>query len=140
MVFYSFVVCLLELPLNLEKLTDCYTVSCTMQKYRAVPQNFMKLAICFLNVLCAVYFLYKYRQVKFKILKNRAVKVTMLLELLLVGLPLFSSQAFNLIFGVSPVTLIGQFTIALGSINELICSIYYFRIFLMNSTWIQPVK
>uniref|UniRef100_A0A915D4P6 Uncharacterized protein n=1 Tax=Ditylenchus dipsaci TaxID=166011 RepID=A0A915D4P6_9BILA len=80
-----------ELPLQLDKVANCLTASCVMIKYRGIPQRFVRLGLLSLNMIFATYFLYKSRQSKF-LLKDRVVKVTLLLEIAFISVPSIGSQ------------------------------------------------
>ncbi|KAI1706010.1 serpentine type 7TM GPCR chemoreceptor srbc domain-containing protein [Ditylenchus destructor] len=126
----------LELPLDMVKVQYCQSLFCTLLKYHGAFQQYMKIGIGLMNFLCTVYFLYAMEALK-RILgkdpitaKNRIVMITTASELLFNIAPIIFAQVFITVTGDSAGNIIGQYATLLFTLDAVICSIFYTKIYL----------
>ncbi|KAI1717183.1 hypothetical protein DdX_06916 [Ditylenchus destructor] len=100
---------LMELPLDLKRVSSCELFACLMIKSRSLPQFMWKLVTSCTNLLSCFAFLYLLRNSKnAKIIKNRVVKATMLFEVCFNAIPGIAGYLFNIIVGETPANYVGQ--------------------------------
>ncbi|KAI1706653.1 hypothetical protein DdX_12863 [Ditylenchus destructor] len=131
----------LELPLDVEKVKYCEIASCTNIKYHGASQQYMKISLAVVNVVCTTYFYYALLTFKtfngtqgLLTVKNRVVLVTTLSELLFNILPLAFSIIFTKVTGESSANFFGNYGMTLFSLDAMICSLFYTRVYLKKKT------
>ncbi|KAI1700076.1 hypothetical protein DdX_16943 [Ditylenchus destructor] len=116
---------LIEIPLNVDKMRHCQSVGCVLPKYGFVVPFYMKIGISFLNLFASCFLLMSMKSENPLKAKNRVIKVTIMMEVILDVLPTLINQ-FILVTTKIPtgfyIGQLGSFTIVL---NVAICSIYY---------------
>ncbi|KAI1703210.1 hypothetical protein DdX_15043 [Ditylenchus destructor] len=122
-----------ELPLDIEKTSMCTLFACTLLKIRAIPQQYIKLIMGCMNVLCSFHFLYALRTGTGERFKNRVVKVTMAFELCFNVFPSAFSYAFNIIFGTASGNYFGSYPVMFCTLDSACCGLYYSAIFFTKS-------
>uniref|UniRef100_A0A915E8G9 G-protein coupled receptors family 1 profile domain-containing protein n=1 Tax=Ditylenchus dipsaci TaxID=166011 RepID=A0A915E8G9_9BILA len=115
---------LLELPLDLAKVSQCGIFSCLLTKYRNLPQLGTKVIFGLLNISLSVLFFRNIRKNMLNI-KNRAVWITLVLEVCLNSLPTFIGFSFNAVTGTSFAIYAGQYAIFLSNLDSALCGIFY---------------
>ncbi|KAI1708733.1 serpentine type 7TM GPCR chemoreceptor srbc domain-containing protein [Ditylenchus destructor] len=132
----NFAAFFLELPLDMIKVKYCQSLFCTLLKYHGAFQQYMKIGIGLMNFLCTAYFLYAMEAVKRLMgknpitTKNRIVLITTASELLLNIAPIIFAQVFITVTGDSAGNIIGQYATLLFTLDGVICSIFYTKIYL----------
>uniref|UniRef100_A0A915DNK4 HRDC domain-containing protein n=1 Tax=Ditylenchus dipsaci TaxID=166011 RepID=A0A915DNK4_9BILA len=76
-------------------LPNCFTTACFLIKYQSMFQLAPKLAFGSLNAITSVYFFYLLHKEKALNIKNRVVKVTLLMEIAFTIIPAFISKVQN---------------------------------------------
>ncbi|KAI1708658.1 hypothetical protein DdX_11735 [Ditylenchus destructor] len=127
---------LLELPLDLTRVSNCEVFPCFAIKNRSFPQLTWKVVISIINLISCSLFFYMLKQSgKAKIIKNRVVKNTILFELFFDVIPAITGLAFNLIVGETPANYLGQYTVMLCYVDAACCSIFYSKVMLRSCGW-----
>ncbi|KAI1729922.1 hypothetical protein Ddc_02595 [Ditylenchus destructor] len=122
---------LMELPLDLKRVSSCELFACLMIKSRSLPQFMWKLVTSCTNLFSCFTFLYLLRNSKnAKIIKNRVVKATMLFEVCFNAIPGIAGYLFNIIVGETPANYVGQYAVMLCYVNALCSSIFYTKVML----------
>ncbi|KAI1712925.1 hypothetical protein Ddc_12149 [Ditylenchus destructor] len=119
---------LIEIPLDLEKIRSCWYTSCLLVEYKNLIPLDGKLILGILNIIASCLLFYALKSTSKQELKNRVVKVTMIMEIFLDVLPMFLNQLWFMISEISLGSYVGQLPTCLSMLNVAICSIYYSRI------------
>ncbi|KAI1695476.1 hypothetical protein DdX_19562 [Ditylenchus destructor] len=122
---------LLELPLDLKRVSNCELFACLMIKSRSLPQFVWKSVTSCANLLTCFTFLYLLRNsTSAKIIKNRVVKATMLFEVCFNAIPGIAGYLFVIIVGETPANYVGQYAVMLCYVNALCSSVFYSKLML----------
>ncbi|KAI1701264.1 hypothetical protein Ddc_17695 [Ditylenchus destructor] len=117
-----------ELPLNMAKVSLCENVACVTIKIRNQPQLLSKTIFATVNVICSLFFFYTLRKAargNESRIKNRAVKITILLEIFLNIIPGYFAYFFNVITGEVSSNYVGQISMLLCTADAAICATFY---------------
>ncbi|KAI1693447.1 hypothetical protein Ddc_22813 [Ditylenchus destructor] len=138
---------LLELPLDLTNVKFCESATCMLLKYHGAPQQYMKYAVSVMNAVCTVYFFYALRTFntfdgarKIFTAKNRIVIVTSVSEFLLNIFPLVFATVYLNVAKQSSAIILGNYGMLLFTIDAVICSIFYVRIYLRKNTQVAVIN
>ncbi|KAI1707271.1 hypothetical protein Ddc_14928 [Ditylenchus destructor] len=103
----------LELPLDVEKVKYCEIASCTNIKYHGASQQYMKISMAVMNVLCTTYFYYAL--LTFKTFNG-------------------TQGLLTVATGESSANFFGNYGMTLFSLDAVICSLFYTRVYLKKNT------
>ncbi|KAI1708529.1 hypothetical protein Ddc_14321 [Ditylenchus destructor] len=124
---------LLELPLDLTRVSNCEVFPCLAIKNRSFPQFIFKVVISVINLVsCTLFFYMLKHSGKAKFIKNRVVKNTILFELCFDVIPSITGLMFNMIVGETPANYLGQYTVMLCCLDAACCSIFYSKVMLRS--------
>ncbi|KAI1701478.1 DAF-16/FOXO Controlled, germline Tumor affecting [Ditylenchus destructor] len=137
---FAFIISLLELPLDLDKVKNCTSYPCVVIKFKGLHVYYSKIVIGTLNVIFGVGFFIALKRRNSKQIKNRIVTVTILAEIFFNVLPGYCSSLFNSISGDNIANYLGQFVGMFLTCDALFCSIIYSRIFLRRADNTTPVS
>uniref|UniRef100_A0A915E4K0 Major facilitator superfamily (MFS) profile domain-containing protein n=1 Tax=Ditylenchus dipsaci TaxID=166011 RepID=A0A915E4K0_9BILA len=115
---------IVDLPLDLDKVSKCTFWSCIIIKYRNLPQQGIKVFFASLNLIFGGIFFYIIRNYKFNI-NNRSVKTIVLLELCLNAFPVYVGFTFNLVLGMNLSNFIGQYALLFCTLDAAVCGTLY---------------
>ncbi|KAI1697876.1 hypothetical protein DdX_18241 [Ditylenchus destructor] len=131
---------LAELPLDIDKVAYCEFFECVTVKYNGIYGKYMKLSVVILNILCTAYFFYALWT--FRVfsgerniftVKNRVVIVAAASELILNVCPTVFTTVYTNIEQESPSRILGNYTIPLLTLDAVICSVFYVKIYLRKN-------
>ncbi|KAI1701377.1 hypothetical protein DdX_16130 [Ditylenchus destructor] len=138
-------------PMDMSKVKYCQSYVCVAAGYEGkfrILRNYMKNSISIANVLCTAYLLCALRMYKTYTtdgkhfaMKNRVVIVTSLSEVLLNVLPMLFGSLFLNFTGQSVGNILGNHMLLLFTLDAVICSLYYIKIYLKKgpqSTEVTP--
>ncbi|KAI1696094.1 hypothetical protein DdX_19234 [Ditylenchus destructor] len=91
----------------------CESATCILLKYHGAPQQYMKYAVSVMNAVCTVYFFYALRTFN---TFNGARKI------------------FTAVAKQSSAIILGNYGMLLFTLDAVICSIFYVRIYLRKNT------
>ncbi|KAI1703735.1 DAF-16/FOXO Controlled, germline Tumor affecting [Ditylenchus destructor] len=128
-----FTICLMELPLQLDKVKECDSYPCLAVKSKSLHLFYSKIIIGLLNVILGIAFFFALRKRNTKQIKNRIVKVTIVAEILFNVLPAWSSALFNNLFADNIANYLGQYVGMSVTCDAAMCSIVYSIIFLKSN-------
>ncbi|KAI1695348.1 hypothetical protein DdX_19624 [Ditylenchus destructor] len=135
---------LLELPLDMSKVTRCETMACTMRKSRSLHQLLCKDILATANILCSLLFFYFVRQNgqsnSAKIIKNRVVRNTIIFAVVFDIIPGYFAYGFSLITGESSANYLGQYTVFLCTFDAALCAIFYSHVMLRRRNANQKIS
>ncbi|KAI1695739.1 hypothetical protein DdX_19422 [Ditylenchus destructor] len=115
-----------ELPLSMS--TSCTSLPCLSIKFRAFQLTIPKLMLSAVSVSAGIVFLFFMGNVDFKLMRNRVVKYTVILDFVMNVVPICSSLIFNLCTGVSVTSYLGEYSPTLNTVESAILSVYYYRV------------
>ncbi|KAI1713408.1 cytochrome p450 domain-containing protein [Ditylenchus destructor] len=140
---FAFIISLLELPLDLDKVKNCTSYPCVVIKFKGLHVYYSKIVIGTLNVIFGIGFFIALKRRNSKQIKNRIVTVTILAEIFFNVLPGYCSSLFNSISGDNIANYLGQFVGTFLTCDALFCSIIYSMIFLRrtgNTTAVSKIS
>ncbi|KAI3422642.1 hypothetical protein GPALN_013140 [Globodera pallida] len=118
-----------ELPLQLDKVSDCKTTSCETIRTLSIHSTGTKVFFGIINMICCIIFLLMLRSVGPNInLKNRTVKFTIFTEMFLNTLPALGSFLFNTLTGLVMANYVGELSISACPVDAFICALIYWKI------------
>ncbi|KAI1705512.1 hypothetical protein Ddc_15728 [Ditylenchus destructor] len=120
----------LEIPLDLNKVQLCQVFNCVCTKYRNITVAYVKLLFALLNTILMLYLLFTLRAIPSIKQNDRLVKVAIVLEVVLNGIPTLCSYVFIFMTGQAPANYVGESAILLFTLSTAICSMYYAKILL----------
>ncbi|KAI1718293.1 hypothetical protein DdX_06714 [Ditylenchus destructor] len=92
---------LLELPLETEKVLRCEHFSCVVVRLKNRPQLLTKVVLATANTICSFFFFYVVRQStrgnSSRVIKDRVIKNTIMLEIFFDVIPGYFAYFFNLV-------------------------------------------
>ncbi|KAI1718280.1 DAF-16/FOXO Controlled, germline Tumor affecting [Ditylenchus destructor] len=127
-----YVICLMELPLPLDKVKQCDSYPCLASKSKSLHVFYCKIIFGLLNVILGAVFFFALRKRNSKQIKNRIIKFTIMAEILFNVLPAWSSALFNNLFADNIANYLGQYVGMCATCDAVMCSIVYSAIFLRN--------
>ncbi|KAI1709023.1 hypothetical protein Ddc_14040 [Ditylenchus destructor] len=132
----SLICTLVELPLPVEKLRNCALFSCLLLKSKAYVAQTLKIFFGTTNLLASIYFLYALRTAKAD-LKNRVIKITLIVEMCLNLFPTYVVQMFNIIVGETWGSYFGNTQVMCCTCEAAFCGIFYSKVFLKQSVQVK---
>ncbi|KAI1721005.1 hypothetical protein DdX_05257 [Ditylenchus destructor] len=119
-----------EIPLDLDKVQLCQGFNCVCTKYRNINVAYLKLLFALLNTILMFYLLSTLRAIPSIKQNDRLVKVAIILEVVLNGIPTLCSYVFIFMTGQAPANYVGEFSVLLFTLSIAVCSMYYSNILL----------
>ncbi|KAI1713189.1 hypothetical protein DdX_09262 [Ditylenchus destructor] len=125
----------LALPLELEKVKYCQSQSCLLTRFNGTNTiQYMRLVTMAVNFWVSGYLLWIFRSVGNKEqLNNRAVKMTIILEILLNAIPSVASQICYTVLNFNFVNHVGPMQSVLITSNIALCAMYAWSIMVRRS-------
>ncbi|KAL3068188.1 hypothetical protein niasHS_016434 [Heterodera schachtii] len=124
----TFILYLRELPLQLDKVSNCKTTSCETIRTLSIHSVAPKVVVGLINVVCCFGFLLMLRSFGMPVnLKNRVVKMAIFTEIFFNTLPALGALLFNWSTGLVMANYVGELSISACPVDAFICAVIYWR-------------
>uniref|UniRef100_A0A915CVW9 Uncharacterized protein n=1 Tax=Ditylenchus dipsaci TaxID=166011 RepID=A0A915CVW9_9BILA len=119
----------MELPLQMYKIELCVNFACMMIKYHEKTQLYCKLLFGCVNTILSFLFFLRINKKSAKNIKNRAVKITLIVEICFNILPTFFNFILSIIVSEPLNNYLGQYVEMFCMMDAACCSVLYTLIF-----------